>query len=30
MKLSSGPGLYVNLGHTAYYSNENYEESAKK
>ena len=29
MKLNSGQALYVNLGHTAYYSNEHYQESAK-
>ena len=29
MKLNSGQALYVNLGHTAYYSNEHYQESAE-
>ena len=29
MRLNSGHALYVNLGHTAYYSNEHYQESAE-
>ena len=29
MKLNSGQALHVNLGHTAYYSNEHYQESAE-
>ena len=29
MRLNTGQALYVNLGHTAYYSNEHYQESAE-
>ena len=29
MRLNSGQALYVNLGNTAYYSNEHYQESTE-